>query len=793
MTTPPENYSTELEDPQVTDLVPAVLRFLRILRYRQNVIIATLCIAALVGTGYFALAARYYQSTAKLLIVHQREDQLSTVGDHVASDNTMATHRELVVSPVVLKGAIENLAPEHRVDFQRKPSSKWVATLANNLMAKAVRRTNFIKVQYQSKSPEVAAATVRAIIQSYLQFVENTHRGTATEVVGVLTTERTKLEMSLSGKQHELQKFRQKVGHIAVSSDAGVVEPIVKRAIFLNDNLMEAQQKRLELQASLASIEAALKNGEDVHQYLASVEEVVGRQMMLASLGLSKQDLDLLSQREKQLLDVQAELKRQSRFLGPNHEEILSLQEEAASIASYLQAYRSNVGHRFDAVGNAELGPVVKRMLKQSVAQAVHKEEQILASFTEARSEAARHSGDLVKLQMLEREVARLETQYDMLFEKIAAVDIRQVQAPIQATVVEEPLPNQTPVTPRLQSIVLASLLGGLILGGVIVYVQDVLDDRFSSPEEMAAQLSTPVLAIVRPLEPLDAEGVESIHANINPHSFETEAFRTLRTTISLNASVTERLLISSAEPGDGKTTVSANLAVSFAQAGKKTLIIDADLRKPGLTSMMGMKGQVGVSDILVESGGDVAEHAQKIVRETGVERLDVLPAGLRRPSPSELLSGSSLAELLAWADSRYDQVLVDCPPVLAVSDAQIVGRLVDGAILVIRPDKNHRRLVLRACESFSSTGTNVIGVVANSMSSESSGAYEYNYGDGYGYGYEYGDGQIQEEPDSLMASGPRLAENTATDMSEGSLSTDILPTAESHDRDQGKAVRPAA
>jgi len=788
MTTAPGNYAAELEDAQVTDLVPATLRFLRIVRYRQNMIITMLCIAALVGTGYYALATRYYQSTAKLLIVQQHEDQLSTVGDHVASDNTMATHRELVVSPVVLKNAIENLAPEHRVYFQRKSPRKWVATLANNLMAKTVRRTNFIEVRYQCQNPEVAAATVRAIIESYLQFVENTHKGTAGEVVDVLTTERTKLETSLNGKQHELQKFRQKVGHIAVSSDDGVVEPIVKRAIFLNDNLMVAQQKRLELQASLASIETALENGEDVHQYLASVEEIVGRQMMLASLGLSKQDLDLLSQREKDLLDVQAELKRQSRFLGPNHEEILSLQDEAESIANYLQTYRSSVGHRFDTISNTELGPVVKRMLKQSVAQAVRKEEQILTSFAEARSEAARHSGDLVKLQMLEREVARLETQYDMLFEKIAAVDIRQVQAPIQATVVEEPLPNQTPVTPRLQKVVLASLLGGLILGGVIVYVQDVLDDRFSSPEEMAAQLGVPVLAIVRPLEPLDAEGMESIHTNVDPHSFTTEAFRTLRTTINLNANVTERLLISSSEPGDGKTTISANLAVSFAQAGRRTLIIDADLRKPGLTVLLGMKGQVGVSDVLVE-GGDIAGQAEKIVRQTDVDCLDVIPAGLRRPNPAELLSGSSLAELLAWADSRYDQVLVDCPPVLAVSDAQIVGRLVDGAILVVRPDKNHRRLVLRACENFTSTGTSVIGVVANSLSSESNGAYDYNYSDGYGYGY----GHIQEEPDSSMTDGPRLAQATATHESEENLSKDRSLTTESHDNDRGKVARRAA
>jgi len=129
-----------------------------------------------------------------------------------------------------------------------------------------------------------------------------------------------------------------------------------------------------------------------------------------------------------------------------------------------------------------------------------------------------------------------------------------------------------------------------------------------------------------------------------------------------------------------------------------------------------------------------------------------VLPAGIRCPNPAELLSGPRFAELLAWADAHYDQILVDCPPVLAVSDAQIVGRLVDGAILVVRPDKNHRRVVMRAVDSFQATECHLLGVVANGIAPGGEG-----YGYGYGYGYEYGYGHDEEvaEENSVPSMAP--------------------------------------
>jgi capsular exopolysaccharide synthesis family protein len=455
---------------------------------------------------------------------------------------------------------------------------------------------------------------------------------------------------------------------------------------------------------------------------------------------MSTEDLNVMEDQQKRLLTLQSELNSLTRFYGPNHPHIGDLQNQIASTEQYLRSYRENVGQRFGS--SEQLGPRIRQMLEQAVRQSFQKEEQLTVSFEQARHEAARHSGDVVQLRMLEREVTRLEAQYDLLFEKISTVDMRQEQAPIQATVVKEPFPDLEPVSPQLRFLIFACLGAGTLVGTVIIYVQDVLDDRFTSPEEMSSQLGVPVLAMVRKLDPLPGVGLESVHTHTKPNAVETEAFRTLRTALTLSGAATERILISSSEPGDGKTTITANLSTAFAQAGKSTLVIDADLRRPGFTTLMNLKGLPGVAEIIT-SDSPPAESAPQYVCETAAEGLHVLPVGLRRPNPAELLSSQAFVELLAWADSVYDKVIVDCPPILAVSDAQIVGQLVDGAILVVRPEKNHRRAVIRAVESFHSSGCRVLGVVANALSMDSQ---SYGYGYGYGYSYDYGYGHDAQD-----------------------------------------------
>ena len=216
-------------------------------------------------------------------------------------------------------------------------------------------------------------------------------------------------------------------------------------------------------------------------------------------------------------------------------------------------------------------------------------------------------------------------------------------------------------------------------------------------------------------------------------------------------------MVISSSEPGDGKTTVLVNLAVSVAQSGKKTLLVDADLRRPGLTALLGMKALGGLTDVL-RSKDDVAATAHQHVCSTEVENLDVLPSGMRRPNPAELLAGPNLGDLLGWADTVYDQVLIDSPPVLAASDAQLIGRLVDGVIMVVNSEKNRRRAVVRAVESFVMLGVHVFGVVANRVGGEGNASYGYDYGYAYDYSYSGEPGEDTDQASNGAAANDTVA-----------------------------------
>lgn len=733
--------AVESDAVPASDLMLTALRFIQTLRLRKHVVLSTLYVFLLMGVIYYFLAPRLFESSARILIVDQQQGQLGMVGNQISNDNTITTHRELVVSPVVIQRAIEQLDPKYLTDLRDIRPQKWVESIAERLSASITRKTNIIDVSYRSRSPEAAAAVVRAIIQAYLDFVDENHKGTAGEITSLLTDKRDQIQATLTAKQQELQQLRQQVGHLAVSSDDQIVEPMIQRALSLNEALLTAQEKRVVLEATLSSVEQASARGEDISQQLMGIEANVGQQMLLAAIGMGPEDIHVLGEQKQKLLTTEQEIQGLSSVFGPSHPHMQELRQKAASLRQYLESQRLGAGPVGDNGPRAAADQTVIDMLRKAVVQARQVETQLSMSYELARSEAATHSDALTQLRTLEREVARTEALSDSLIDSIAKIDMRQVQAPIKATVVREPLPGEKPVSPQLRFVVFVCLTGGVLVGGLIVYLQDILDDRFSSPEELSAQLRVPILSIVRHLEPLPGTGLNSVYTYALPNAVESEAFRTLRTTLSVGGEVYDRLLVSSSEPGDGKTMISANLSVAFAQAGKRTLVIDADLRRPGFSALLDLKGRPGVADLLA-SDEPVELLAPELVVKTELDGLDVLPVGLRRPNPAELLSGKAFVDLLAWADSLYDRVVVDCPPVLAVSDAQIVGQSVDGAILVVRPEKNPRRSVIRAVESFHHAGCRVIGVVANGVSNEVGG---YGYGYGYGYGDGYSDGEVHE------------------------------------------------
>lgn len=722
-----------------THAVQSLMQFVRVVRYRQSVVIATTVAGLLLGAMYYSTATRKYQAKAALLVLQTGGDVTNAgMSAEGVRQGLMPTYERLFSSNVVLEGAIKYLGPEELIDLAGAGEERWLGILRAGLTATTLRQTNIIEISFRSKSPQAAIGVVHAVVRSYLDFMDKTHKGTAGQIIEVITREKVQLEQRLATKEQEVLATRKRFGDLGIRSGGTVVHPTVQRAISLNEAMVRTQQKRIELQASYGALMTAIQRGEDLQPHLLGLENTLGREFMMAGMGLGPRDLETQAQMEKTLLESQAELKTLQEYYGPAHPRVVAVQERIRATSGYLTQYQARAQQKTAGMRHAQLGPMLSQMVQQRLNETIQHENSLRQSFEQARREAVDLNGDMARLEILEHDLRWLRDLRDVLLNQIASVDLKQGHGDIRTAVVSEPVLPTSPVWPKLPMIAACCLLGGIAVGLALVYVLDILDDHFRSPDELRAQLGVQLLAMIRDTPPAGGEGLAALPAFVAPNATESEAFRTLRTTLGLSLRETNRLVVSSAEPGDGKTTVLANLAVSYAQAGRRTLLIDADMRRPGLTTLLGLKGQGGLSDVLVstESVGTIGTQLVQTTQQSG---LDVLPAGTRRPDSAELLASPRLAELLSWAESRYDQILIDSPPGLAASDASIIGRLVDGLVLIVQPQKSRRRMVIHAVETFRAMGVNLLGLVVNRIASaKEDSVYGYNYG--YGYGYEYQD-----------------------------------------------------
>jgi receptor protein-tyrosine kinase len=274
-----------------------------------------------------------------------------------------------------------------------------------------------------------------------------------------------------------------------------------------------------------------------------------------------------------------------------------------------------------------------------------------------------------------------------------------------------------------------AGLLG-LLLGIALAVARELLDNTVSSADDVEKILDAPVLTSVGydgdvPKHPLISDSAS--------HAPRVEAFRLLRTNLQfLNLDHSPRsIVITSALPNEGKTSTAANLAIALAQTGRRVLLIDGDLRRPKAASMLGLERSVGFTTVLVGR----AELKDSIQRHSD-SGIYFLASGPVPPNPTEVLQSNTARALLDQVAEMFDLVIIDAPPLLPVSDAAIVARDVDGAILVVRHGKTTKEQLRQAGQRLSQVDAKLLGVAVN-MTPKRGGR---NYGYGYGYEYEYND-----------------------------------------------------
>lgn len=726
------SYIPSVVPDSATHVLQVAIQFIAAIRRRWHIVAKSVLAAGILGALYYATATRFYASKAEVLILQTGDNPLSTrIESQSSRDNTlMPTFVSLMTSQKVLEGAIRQLSPEDcAVDLDPEKPERWPAQLQAGVTASSVGRSNIIAVEYRSRDPEVAARVVNALVQSYLEFMRNTTQGTAAEILQVLNVEKDQIASQLSEKEQALQQLSQEIGALDSGVNSQAMHPLVERARGFNAALVEAQKARVDLEATLRAIEAALQQGQDIRQYLLSGSDTVGQQLLLGILGFDREESLTRANLEKQLLEDRVELVRLQNYLGNNHPRVQALQQRIAAAEDYLNNYRRRIQSRLAALESSELADLLLGALRHRLEESLQKEYALQIQYEMARQQAAALAGGLAQMEMLKNDIAGLRELYSGLVRRITSMDLT---GDLRAALVTEPVPNPTPVSPNLFRVVLAVLLGGMMIGFMAVYAMDVLDDRFRNVEEMQWQLRAPVLSVVREMAAREGHGINSLEVAAEPESAASEAFRTLRTALALSDAPTESVVITSTQPGDGKSTVAANLAVAFAQAGKRTLLIDGDMRRPGLTTLLGLRSRPGLSELLRDTA-PLEESVTARLQVGVMPNLDVLPCGNRPANPAELLSGQRLTDLLSWAGGQYEQIIIDSPPAPLASDTVIWGRLTHGVILVLQPEKNKRREVLRAAQYLAILKIPLLGLVINRVGNRSEKDYAGYGGDYYG------------------------------------------------------------
>lgn len=301
----------------------------------------------------------------------------------------------------------------------------------------------------------------------------------------------------------------------------------------------------------------------------------------------------------------------------------------------------------------------------------------------------------------------------------IGEVENRDSGAPVQLRVISGPTLNPDPVAPRTGLNMGLGLLLGVGLGVAQALIRDRIDTSFRSREQLARATGFPVLAM---LQEQSGSKRTPILLPRGGRSSLAESLRHLRTNLRFvdAASPVRVLVVSSSVESEGKSTISANLAQSFAETGRRVLLIDADLRRPRLESYLDLEPSAGLTSVLI---GEAGLH--DVTQEWGPDGLEVLASGPIPPNPNELLGGPVMEQLLRTARQDYEMVVIDTPPILPVADALIVAAVADGAILVVRHGRTTAEQVARSLEMLKAASARVLGSVL-SLAPEARGASSY-------------------------------------------------------------------
>ena len=722
------------------------------------IIIISFVVIVILTVIYSLRSPNIYKSSSLLLIENQSNSFINPFSSMMGSSQFKINNEiEILKSHSIAKRTIATLKNNYSLDslylfekgakpdkenlshkifsiFKKKGNENENENInINNIYIKRLREaidigttreTQTIKISLESMNPNECVIIINTFVEEYKKLDLERASSSSGRIKNFLSTQLEKIEKKLSVSEDELQKYQQEEGVVNLDENSKIL--IEKSSEFestyytaiAEKEIITTQIKHLKENLSKKEtdlLDEALRVANPMINFLKM--EIAKKEAQLARYGDNVQTTSAnVIAIKNDIENLQNRITKETKLLlskgyipGPdspfksnqeNIENILKLETEKISLIAKIKEYKKLNTHYLD-----QLDALPKKHI------------------------------DFIRLMRTQQVNEKL---YIMMKEKFEESRINEASKIGSIYIIDKATPNIKPIKPKKKMNVLIGAILGLGLGLSIAFIKEALDNSIKSKEDLE-KLGVLVLAVIPKIGASkgkkhisDSEHLKSkLITHQEPRSPISESFRSFRTNIELTQ-IDKKLTtfaVTSATSGEGKTTSIVNLAISFAQFGHNTLLIDADMRKPVINKMFDFDRSPGLSELIIKK-----TTPEETIHKTKIENLSILSSGNIPPNPSELLGSKKMSDLLKELSKKYDKIFLDAPPVLAVTDPILIGKIVDGMFFVARSELTDIELIKQAIDTMRNTNMPLVGGVINEVSSKTLlyGKY-YHY-----YHYKY-------------------------------------------------------
>jgi len=719
---------------------PHLLDYVIILRKHQWLILTFMLTVVTVVTIASFKAKPVYVAAARVEVDKESQNPLGLQGvnsydEFMDMENYIETQTKILQSETLALQTIKSLDLAKYPEFGGTGANlpvPWVhggagsrrpailGAFLGRLSVKRVPNSRLVEVQFEAENPQLVAQVVNGHLQNYIEENFRSKYDATTQASNWLSA--------------ELEELRMKVEK---SEDARIAYERQNQIWQIDEKQDITTQKLGELSKSVTEAQTALAEKEALYRMAVS-----GNVDALPGVRENAVLQDLVK-RKSELGEAYAEAVNQ---YGPNFPKVQRITAQQKEVDEDLERARQTMveGVREDFE--------TARQREQLLSEALDKQKALTNELAEK----------LVQYHILQHDAEANKQLYDGLLQKLKEAGITAGLRSSNIRVVDPALVPTSPARPQKARNILLAILVGFVGGVGLALFREYLDNTVKSPDDVETLTGLPSLAVVpalpgmnghhgRRLPRLGGEGTTQATSGprvellsyIQPKSQISEAFRALRTSLLLSQSEhpPQVILVTSALPREGKTTAAVNLGVTLAQLGDRTLLMDSDLRKPGIRRALNLTiaKETGLSSYLA----GVSTLDEIIIPHPTIKNLDALVTGPVPPSPADLLSSHRMREAILELRRRFKFVVIDSPPIMAATDAVILSALVDGVLLVVRSGETPKEAFTRTRDLLNAVKCRMLGVVLNAVDSSAPDYYYsyryYPYAYGYGYGEDIG------------------------------------------------------